>query len=97
MKNYVVYESNYGDLILEGCNATNIIGVFTDYEKALKCFNNQINKGLKQGFIKDEENVESEISVPYKNIIMFSGYQENWDRYYEIELKDIIVNYMIEE
>lgn len=97
MKNYVVYESNYGDLIIEGCSATNIIGVFTSYEKALKCFNNQINKGIEDGFVKDGEYTESKISVPYKHITMFSGYQENWNRYYEIEIKDIVVDYMTEE
>ena len=82
MKVYLVYETNSRELQLDGCNEADIIGIFDSLEKAQKCKKERINNGIKDGYIIDEE-LGEEIEE-CKSVIMFSGYQENWDRHYTI-------------
>lgn len=86
MKVYVVYESNYGEILSDnGFNATDIIGVFFNKNEALKCKMEHIKIGKENGYIVDEE-IEDINNC--NDIIMFREYQENWNCYYEIRIEE---------
>lgn len=88
MKVYVVYESNYGELILNGCEPTQIIGIFSSKDKAYECKMEQIDKGLEMDYLIDKDNKNYQDS---NTVIMFKNEQENWNCFYEIivEVKEI--------
>lgn len=82
MKVYVVYESNYGE-ILEDCGeATCIAGVYSEYEKAERKVKDLLNASLgTYVFDKDCENTIDEYGGYYR---LFYNSQENWRCYFEI-------------
>lgn len=82
MEIWVVYESNYGDLILDGCNATTLVNVFTNENEALECKLERIEIGEEQGYVRDLECEDYKDLL--RTLIMFKNEQENWDDYYEI-------------
>ncbi len=87
MKNvYIVYESNYGDLILDGCEATQIIGIFSNKDKAYECKMEQIDTGIENGYLIDEDNKNFQEN---DTVIMFKDEQENWSCFYEIIIEKI--------
>lgn len=92
MKLYLVYESNYGEIIfLEGCDSTNIVGIFKTREQAEMKRQELIeNATLNDGWVLDEQ-----VKQDYLNkdvVIMFWQEQENWSNYYEIHIKEMEVN-----
>lgn len=90
MKVYVVYESYYGELVLETGNCTDILGVYTDLEKVKEEVNNIVQSDLADNYVldKDEKNSIDEKGGCYR---LFWNNQENWQCYYEIvaELKEV--------
>lgn len=91
MKLYLVYESNYGEIILEGCDSTDIVGIFKTREQAEMKRQELIEKAtLNDGWVLDEQ-----VKQDYLNkdvVIMFWQEQENWSNYYEIHIKEMEVN-----
>lgn len=92
MKLYLVYESNYGDMVtLDGCDSTNIIGVYKTREEAERKRQSLIEAEMmdNDGWILDKE-----VEKDYLNkdvVIMFWEEQENWSNYYEICIKEMEV------
>lgn len=92
-KVYVVYESRFGDLLVD-CEATKIIGVYTDIEKA----RNEVTTTVKDqlfndnDWVIDENNLDNNNELEFKNYVcMFFNEQENWDCYYEIHIEEMEV------
>lgn len=90
MKVYVVYESYYGELVLETGDCTDILGVYTDLEKVKEKVNNIVQSDLADNYVLDdnEKNAIDENGGCYR---LFWNNQENWQCYYEIvaELKEV--------
>lgn len=84
-KVYIVYEMNYGDLILE-CDAANILGVYKNHGAAIEKVKELIKNTLDDGYyILDEErnNIERDNYVRF-----FYKCQENWNDYFEICIEE---------
>lgn len=86
MKIYIVYESNYEDLVREGCEGTLLIGAFIDEKKALECKKQRIEEGKNIGFVTDRQS-----SVYSNPVRMYDKEIDNFDRYYEIYHEEIEV------
>lgn len=89
-KVYVVYESRFGDLLVD-CEATEIIGVYTDIEKATQKVIDIVNDELdsENDWIIDENNLNDNNELEFKNYVcMFFNKQENWNCYYEIHIEE---------
>lgn len=85
---YLVYESNYGELLYE-CDSTDIIGLYDSKEKAIKKAKEVINNNLSYGnwvIDKERNNIDEDNFVRF-----FYGEQENWGDYFEIIIKKIEV------
>ena len=86
MKVYVVYESYYGELIQETGDSTNLIGVYSDIEKAQEKVKNIVSADLLNNYVLDKEapNIITETGGYYR---LFYNNQENWCCYYEISVE----------
>ena len=87
-KVYVLYESNYGEILLE-CDSTYLVGVYKNREDAIKKAKENIEYSLKEyNYVLDEE----ENNIEKGCVRLFYNNQENWSCYYEIviEEKEII-------
>lgn len=87
-KVYVLYESNYGEILLE-CDSTYLVGVYKNREDAVKKAKENIEYQLKDfNYVLDIENNDIENGF----VRLFYKEQENWGCYYEIiiEEKEII-------
>ena len=85
---YLLYESLYGDLQQEN-DTTEIIGLYDTLEKAQIKAKELIEKDTKENeYILDVErnNLEEDNFVR-----LFWNWQENWDCYYEIVIKEMVV------
>lgn len=85
---FLVYESLYGELLQDN-DSTNIIGLYNSKEKAFEKAQEIIDRELKEEtYILDIErdNLERDSFVRF-----FYGWQENWNCYYEIIIKEIEV------
>ena len=85
---YLVYESLYGDLLNE-CDSTNIIGLYSTKEKAIKKVKEMIaNELSSDSYVLDEErnNIEEDNYVRF-----FFNQQENWSCFYEILIEKVEV------
>lgn len=85
---YLVYESLYGELLCE-CDGTNIIGLFSTKEKALKKAKELIDEELKEGqYVLDEteDNIDKHGYVRF-----FYKEQENWGCFYELFVEELEV------
>lgn len=79
---YLVYESLYGDLLQE-CDSTNIIGLYSDLNKAKEVMNNLIKEDIEQNnYVLDYVECDT-----FKRL--FWNKQENWNCYYEIYIEEI--------
>lgn len=80
---YIVYQSNYYDAI-EGGDATDILGVFKDKERAYKLAIDVIRANLKDTdyVIDDERNDLTRDGY----VRLFYNNQENWRDYFEISV-----------
>lgn len=86
MKIYIVYESNYEDLVREGCSGTLLIGAFIDEKKALERKKQRIEDGKDNGYVTNRQSsiYSNPVAMYYKEI-------DNFDRYYEIYHEEIEV------
>ena len=80
---YIVYQSNYYDAT-DGCDATDILGVFKDKERAYKLAIDVIRANLKDTnyVIDDERNDLTRDGY----VRLFYNNQENWRDYFEISV-----------
>lgn len=80
---YIVYQSNYYDAI-EGGNATDILGVFKDKERAYKLAIDVIRANLNDTdyVIDDERNDLTRDGY----VRLFYNNKENWRDYFEISV-----------
>lgn len=90
MKVYVVYESYYGELVLETGDCTDILGVYTDLEKVKEKVNNIVQSDLEDNYVLDNQ-TENTINENGGYFRLFWNNQENWQCYYEliVEVKEI--------
>lgn len=92
-KVYVVYESRFGDLLVD-CNPTEITGVYTDIEKARQKVIDTVNTQLdyETVWVVDENNLDENNNLVFdETVIMFWNSQENWGCHYEINIKEMEV------
>lgn len=88
-KVYLVYMSNYEDIVRDGAEATEILGIYKDKEKAYEVARNQINKVLKNhSWVLDNERDDLDRDG-YVRFFLFN--QENWDCYFEISVTELEV------
>lgn len=88
-KIYLVYMSNYEEVVRDGAEATEILGIYKDKEKAYNVARNQINKVLEDHnwALDDERNdLDRDGFVRF-----FFNNQENWDCYFEITVTEMEV------
>lgn len=88
MKLYLVYQSNYGEL-LQDVSATDIVGIYKTREEAERIRDNIIEDDINNGWVLDKE-----VKNNYLNkdlVIIFWAEQENWNNYYEICIKELEV------
>lgn len=87
MKVYVVYESYYGEIVEDTGESTNIIGLYSDIEKAKEKINSLVSVDLEcNNYVLDKEadNIINENGGYFR---LFFNNQENWRCYYEIVMK----------
>ena len=83
---YLLYESMYGDLLFE-CDGTNIIGLFSTKEQAIKTAQKYIQDYItEQGFVLDDE---CDCFGKYNMVRLFYKEQENWSSYFEMIIKEM--------
>ena len=85
MKVYVVSIINYGELANE-CGGAEILGVYKTKEQAKISKNKYIEGDIADGYLLDED-----LKGNYEErdiVTMFSGYQENWNCYYELVIDE---------
>jgi ribonucleotide monophosphatase NagD (HAD superfamily) len=88
-KLYLVYMSNYEEVVRSGADATEILGLYKDKFMAYKVAKEQINKVLDEhDWVLDLErdNIDRDGYVR-----LFYGHQENWDDYFEISVTELEV------
>ena len=82
---YLLYESYYGEIVLDVGDSTNIIGLYSSKEKAIEKAKELIETDVKNNnYVLDIENNNIEEDG---YVIMFWNNQENWSCYYEIFIK----------
>ena len=81
-KVYIVYYSNYEDVVRDGADATEIIGVYKNKDEAIKVAKERIKKTL-----EDHErmlDIERDDIDRDNYVRFFWGWQENWSCYFEL-------------
>lgn len=88
-KVYLVYESNFEDVARDCGEATELIGLYKDKEKAYEIAEKQIKKDLENGlYVLDIERDD----IRRDNYVrLFYDHQENWDVYFEICISEMEV------
>lgn len=84
---YLLYESYYGEIILDCGDSTGIIGLYSTKEKAIKEAKKIIKLDKQENnYVLDKEhnNIEED-----NYVIMFYNNQENWNCYYEIKIEKL--------
>lgn len=86
MEVYVLYESIYGELLQDTGDSTKILGVFNDLQQAIKIAENNVADDLNNNYVLDngEDNGANANGGFWR---LFYGEQENWNSYYEINIK----------
>ena len=88
-KIYLVYMSNYEEVVRDGAEATEILGIYEDKEKAYNVARNQINKVLEDhNWVLDEERNDLDRDGFVR---FFFNNQENWNCYFEINVTELEV------
>lgn len=97
---YLVYESMYGELVYE-CGATNIVGLYSTKELAQEKVKQMVERQLSENnWVLDEDIFSIITSVGstktngtdlngYNFVRLFWEKQENWNCYFEIEIKEM--------
>ena len=85
MKVYVVYQLGY-----TGSNELEILGVYDNYKKAEKIYWQYINENIEDfDYGVDEECDDRIYELDHRMTRLFKGgYQENWDNYLEVHIKE---------
>ena len=84
---YLLYESYYGEIVLDVGDSTNIIGLYSSKEKAIEKAKELIGTDIKNNnYVLDIENNNIEEDG---YVIMFWNNQENWSCYYEIVIEKL--------
>lgn len=81
-KIYIVYYSNYEDVVRDGADATEIIGVYKNKDEAIKVAKERIKKTLEDHEIMldiERDDIDRDNYVRF-----FCGWQENWSCYFEL-------------
>lgn len=84
---YLLYESLYGELLYE-CDSTNIVGLFSNREKAVEKAKKMIKGQLENDntYVLDNENND----IENDNLVrFFFNNQGNWNCYYEIIIEKV--------
>jgi hypothetical protein len=88
-KVYLVYMSNYEEVVRDGAEATEILGVYKNKEEAYNVAKAQINKVLDDhNWVLDMErdDLDRDWFVRF-----FFNNQENWDCYFELSVAELEV------
>lgn len=84
---YLLYESYYGEIVLDTGDSTNIIGLYSSKEKAVEKAKELIETDIKNNnYVLDIDNNNIEENG---YVIMFWNNQENWSCYYEVNIEKI--------
>ena len=83
-KVYLLYESNYGELLCE-CDSTNIIGLYKNKEQAIKKAKELVANDLQDNYVLDNENYDIENGYAR----LFYNNQENWGCYFEMFIEEM--------
>ena len=81
MKVYVLLNRYYGELLSATATSAEVLGVYADKEKAKEAMLNQVIADSEDDWVQDEQYKKDSDAV-----VMFYGYQENWNNYYETEI-----------
>lgn len=88
-KVYLVYMSNYEEVVRDGAEATEILGVYKNKEEAYKVARAQMNKTLNDhNWLLDIERDDLDRD---EYVRFFFNNQENWDCYFEISVTELEV------
>ena len=88
MKVYVVYESYYGEILADTGNSTNLIGVYSDIEKAKENVEDRVKYDMENyNYVLDQE-IDNIITKKGGYYRLFYKNQENWSCYYEIIVEE---------
>ena len=83
---YLLFESYYGEIILDCGDSTNIIGLYETKEQALK----KAQELIKEDTEKNNYVLDNEIDTENDNyFLLFYNNIENWSCYYEIFIKKL--------
>lgn len=81
MKVYVLLNRYYGELLSATATSAEVLGVYADKEKAKEAMLKQVVADSQDDWVQDEQYKKGADAV-----VMFYGYQENWNNYYETEI-----------
>jgi hypothetical protein len=88
-KIYLVYMSNYEEVVRDGAEATEILGVYKNKEEAYNVARAQMNKTLNDhNWVLDMERDDLDRDGYVR---FFFNNQENWDCYFEISVTELEV------
>ena len=88
-KVYLVYMSNYEEVVRDGAEATEILGLYKDPAEAKAVAKAQINKVLEDhNWVLDEE--RNDLDRDWFVRFFFNN-QENWDVYFELSVAELEV------
>lgn len=87
-KVYLVYMSNYEEVVRDGAEATEILGVYNNKEEAYNVARNQINKVFDHNWVLDMERDDLDRDGYVR---FFFNNQENWDCYFELSVTELEV------
>jgi hypothetical protein len=88
-KVYLVYMSNYEEVVRDGAEATEILGIYNNKEEAYNVARSQINRVLEDhNWILDMERNDLDRDGYVR---FFFNNQENWDCYFELTVAELEV------
>ena len=88
-KVYLVYMSNYEEVVRDGAEATEILGIYNNKEEAYNVARSQINRVLEDhNWVLDEERNDLDRD---EYVRFFFNSQENWDCYFELSVTELEV------
>ena len=85
---YVVTEINYGEFCIDN-DTIETLRVFNDKTKAIKYVENLIN--CRKKIFQLDECYDNQVEID-KVIRFFDTYQDNWNAYFEICVKKVILD-----
>ena len=90
MKLYLVYYSNYEEVVRDGAEAVKFLGLYRSKEKAMQKAYDQIKIVMENpNMVMDNERDDLERD---NYVRFFYDHQENWDYYFEISVSEMEVD-----